>query len=225
MEQVYYADTALIIAAGGTSRRFGTGENKLLRELNGLPVICHALKNLLPVLDPDLVVVLVPEGNEAQFRRAFAAGSVPTQINIAKGGHTRQESVLNGLRKLPGQAQYVAIQDGARPFTSVELLRACLNSARKHGSGIAARKVTDTIKIAEPDGRVVSTPDRDTLWATETPQVFETRLIRDAYEDAVRKNLHTTDDAQVAEMAGHDVYLVAHQEDNRKITFARDLPA
>lgn len=224
MEQVDYTDTALIIAAGGTSRRFGTGENKLLRQLNGLPVICHTLKNFLSVLNPDMVVVVVPEGNEEQFRRAFAAGAVPDQIDVEKGGYTRQESVLNGLRELPERAQYVAIQDGARPFTSVELLTACLKSARQHGSGVAARKVTDTIKIAEPGGRVVSTPDRDTLWATETPQVFKTRLIHDAYEKAVRKNLHTTDDAQVAELAGHDVYLVAHYEDNRKITFVHDLP-
>ncbi|MFO7821758.1 MAG: 2-C-methyl-D-erythritol 4-phosphate cytidylyltransferase [Lentisphaeria bacterium] len=223
MQEEYFADTALIIAAGGSNRRFGPGRNKLLLSLKGMPVICHALRNFLPMLDPALALVLVPAGMHEVFKKALAEGGIPPEVRVETGGESRQESVMNGLRALPEKAEYVAVQDGARPFTSAEILKACLISARRRGSGIAAHKVTDTIKVANPDGQVTSTPDRNTLWASETPQVFKTSLIREAYEKVIRENRETTDDAQVLESTGHPVYLVPHQENNRKITFAHDL--
>lgn len=218
-----YQNTALLIAAGGSSSRFGTGQNKLLLPLDGTPIICHALRNLLPVINPALAYIMAPAGSHDEFRNALDQGGIPKAVKIVGGGATRQQSVLNGLRALPVNVKWVAIQDGARPFTSATLLSACLESTFRHGSGIAAHKVTDTVKIAAPDGKVISTPDRDTLWATETPQVFALDLILPAYERAEKEGWQTTDDAQVAELAGCKVYLVPHQENNRKITYARDL--
>jgi 2-C-methyl-D-erythritol 4-phosphate cytidylyltransferase len=218
-----FHELGLIVAAAGASNRFGNGRNKLLETLDGKPVICHCLHNFLPLLNPANIIVLVPDGMQKTFRQIFDANAVPREVTIAAGGKIRQQSVYNGIRQLPDSVEIVAIQDGARPYSTAKILAACVKSARQHGSGIAARPVTDTIKIAAPDGKVISTPDRRQLWAAETPQVFQRRLIEHAYKKLIAEGHEVTDDAQAAELAGANVYLVTSTTRNSKITFAEDL--
>ena len=218
-----FNDTGLIVAAAGSGSRFGGKENKLLQDLSGLPVICHTLKNLLHNIDPENSILLVPPGLEEDFRQVISQINKEESITVLPGGACRSETVLKGLRTLPPNVKIAAIQDGARPFTSAALLYKCVVSAREKGSGVAARRVTDTIKRATNEGCVIDTPDRATLWAAETPQVFQRNLIQQAYETATANQLAVTDDAQVLEAAGHKVYLVEHNENNRKITYKQDL--
>jgi len=217
-------DVGLVVAAAGTGSRFDGQRNKLLCLLDGTPLVCHSLRNLLPGLPPVAVVVMVPEGLDGAFREALQAAGFPGEIRIAVGGATRQESVCQGIRLLPESVSVVAIQDGARPYTGLELLEACVASARRHGSGVAASRVTDTIKVADGQGMVVSTPDRTTLWAAETPQVFQRDLIERAYAAVLAEGRHVTDDAQAVEINGGTVHLVEHKGKNPKVTFAADLP-
>ncbi|NOY81056.1 MAG: 2-C-methyl-D-erythritol 4-phosphate cytidylyltransferase [Kiritimatiellaeota bacterium] len=217
-------DTGLVVAAAGCGRRFGDRRNKLLADLDGLPVFCHCLRNLLPILPPENVVLVVRAEFEPAFRREMTRFDLPPAVRIVLGGDTRPQSVARGLAALPEAVEIAAIQDAARPYTPLELLVRCIESARRRGSGVAARRVTDTIKVADPRGRVLDTPDRTMLWAAETPQVFRRELIETAYRRLATEAVGVTDDARAVELMGESVYLVEHCAPNPKITFPHDLP-
>lgn len=221
-----YAQLGLIIAAGGSSSRFGK-DNKLLHDLHGLPLFCHCLRNVFSTGDPEASLLVVPEVSLSDFRRLLHA-NLPFQavkVQVIAGGATRTASVLAGLRALPESCYYVAILDAARPLSSTELLLRCLASAREFGSGVAAHRLTDTIKQVAPDGKVLRTLDRNTIWATETPQVFQRDLLEKAYRHSPLAERTFTDDAQLLEEAGFPVYLCENPNPNPKITFLHDLLA
>lgn len=216
------SDTGLIVAAGGSSSRFGSG-NKLLMRLGGLPVFGHCLKAFLPLLPTGHTVLVVPAADEAHFAAALANAGLMDQVRLVLGGASRQASVQAGLSALPASATIVAVQDAARPLASADLLRRCVASARACGSGVAAHRVVDTIKAASPDGVVTATPDRRALWAAETPQVFRRDWLEKAYQRISREGLEVTDDAQAVQLSGHPVQLVVSTQNNLKITRAADL--
>ena len=150
---------------------------------------------------------------------------------LTEGGATRQQSVMQGLRKISKESQYVAIHDGARPFVTSYTIERCLHYAKKYRASAAAVKAKDTIKIADDDSVVRSTPDRGHVWMVQTPQTFEYRLIRDAYrrllddEERLRAaGVNVTDDTMVAKMyADVDARLVESTYDNIKITTPEDM--
>ena len=216
----------LIIAAGGSSTRFGKG-NKLFQMLNDLPVFCHCLKNFLDGGTPAACLLVVPENSHNEFQLLLDRylPALASQIQIIPGGDTRMASVLEGLNTLPANCCYVAVQDAARPLSSANLLQRCLDSARHTGSGIAAHRLTDTIKQATPDGKVLKTLDRNSLWATETPQVFQRELLMKAYQHCHNTQKNFTDDAQLLEETGIPVQLIDNPQPNPKITFPEDLTA
>ena len=218
-----FSNVGVVVAAGGSSRRFAGRRCKLLEPLDGMPLVCHCVKTLLGAVTPAHMVVVVPAALRAEFATALRAQGVPDEVKLVEGGAERQDSVWRGLGALPPDVGIVAIQDAARPFTTVELLQACVESARRRGSGIAAVRVTDTIKVARDDGEVITTPDRTTLWAAETPQVFRRELITRAYEEVIAAGRTVTDDAQAVELLGQPTYLVCHASVNRKITYPADL--
>ncbi len=217
-------DVGLVVAAAGDGRRFGTDRNKLLCELRTRPLFTLCLSTLAPHLAPAHVIVVTPPKEDAAFAQALANAGLPAVIRRVTGGATRTESVVRGLEALPASARIVAIQDAARPDTTLRILLDCVASARENGSGVAAHRVTDTIKIAAPDGRVRSTPARPSLWAAETPQVFRMPDILDACRQALRDNAAITDDAQALERLNLPVHLVENTTPNPKITFRHDIP-
>ncbi len=214
----------LIIAAGGSSSRFGKS-NKLFQILNDLPVFCHCLKNFLAGGTPDACLLVVPDGRQNDFQMLLYQHLplLASQIRILPGGENRMASVLAGLNALPERCRYVAVQDAARPLSSASLLQRCLDSARQTGSGVAAHRLTDTIKQAAPDGKVLKTLDRSCIWATETPQVFQTDRLLKAYQHCQNCKKNFTDDAQLLEETGIPVQLVENPLPNPKITFPDDL--
>ena len=213
----------LILAAGGSGNRFTAGQNKLMLTWRGLPVFCHCLKNFLPLLNPAHIVLAVPTGMEPMFREQLRQAGLPDDIRIVAGGANRQDSVMNALQALPPAVTLVAVQDAARPCTTMELLARCVDSAVAHGSGVAARRVTDTVKIADAAGRIKATPDRSTLWAAETPQVYRRELLESGYARIAAAGSRITDDAQAVEALGETVYLVENSTPNLKITYPDDL--
>ncbi len=218
------SDVGLVVAAAGSSSRFGPERNKLLEDFRGLPLFCHCLRNLTSVVPAENVCLAVSAQQRDVFAAALQKSGLPLdERHLLNGGESRSATVSRCLQHLPQHVQLAAIQDAARPFTTAALLESCVDSARRTGSGVAARRVTDTIKQAQADGRVLNTLDRNTLWATETPQVFNLELIRDAYDRVLTRGSTVTDDAQAAEIAGHDVYLVEHETTNIKITYTTDL--
>ena len=217
------SDLGLILACGGSGQRFGPDRNKLLLEWRGSALFCHPLRAFLTLAPPEHAVVVAPAPLLDAFREAMAAAGIPRGVRVIAGGRTRQESVANGLVALPCEVRIVAVQDGARPCATAALFLACAKSAREYGSGVAARPVTDTIKIADAAGNVQSTPDRATLWAAETPQTFRRERLEDGLHFVRLNNLSVTDDAQAVELAGHATRLVAAGPPNPKITFPEDI--
>lgn len=218
-----YREVGLVVAAAGSSRRYG-GANKLFEDLGGTPLFLHSMRRFWQMIPPEHTVLVV---NREHHDRMLAVlrDTCPDPLPvIVDGGPTRAASVIRGLDALPADLPLVAIQDAARPLTSIDLLRDCMESAIRHGSGVAARRITDTVKVADGDGMVQHTLDRSALWAAETPQVLSTARLRKAYTQALAMpEALLTDDASALEAVGESVRLVEALAPNPKVTFQRDL--
>ncbi|MBN2452524.1 MAG: 2-C-methyl-D-erythritol 4-phosphate cytidylyltransferase [Lentisphaeria bacterium] len=218
-----HGDVGVVLAAAGAGTRFGGERSKLLLPLEDMPVFLHPLHALLTLVSAADTVVVVPAAQEGHFRRALADSASARDVRVVTGGSTRAESVLRGIHALPPPAAFVAVLDAARPLTAPDLIGRCIASARRHGSGVAAHRITDTIKTADAAGNVTATLDRNTLWATETPQVFRTADLAAAYERAARSRCACTDEAAAIEAMGLPVRLVESSLPNPKLTFAADV--
>ena len=164
--------------------------------------------------------MLVASGNRPQCEAIAAA--CPKPCTVVQGGATRADSVHNGLAVAKGQL--VAIHDAARPFASEEVITQVLQAAAKTGAAAPAVPVKDTIKVADKDGKVVTTPDRATLYAVQTPQCFDRALYLQALEAVSgEKASLVTDDCSLFELAGLPVTLTAGDYANLKITTKEDL--
>lgn len=212
--------TAIIAAAGGSTRM--GGENKLLYSLAGRPVISYVLQALDNAPSVDEIVVAAREEDFLRFADICKAYCLSTSVKIVRGGATRTESVLRAALEADERATLLLVQDGARPFVTVELIDRCAQLAQKHFAVAPAIPVHDTIKVAK--GSVVQeTPDRSTLFAVQTPQVFDASLLKAALTAAIESGAATTDDCSAVERLGKEVYLTEGYEENMKLTTPLDL--
>lgn len=218
-----FQDLGLIVAAAGSSSRFGE-KNKLLLTLGKMPVFCHCLKNFFEYASPQATILCVSEENFTEFENLLKIHlpEIFEKISLLSGGSSRSETVLKALRSLPEPCRYVAVQDAARPLSSAGLLLKCLESAKKYGSGVAAKRLTDTVKMANEEDFAVKTLERRLLWHTETPQVFEKKILLQAYDKCYESEKLFVDDAQLLEEVGIPVKLVENKELNNKITIFAD---
>ncbi|MFQ3610665.1 MAG: 2-C-methyl-D-erythritol 4-phosphate cytidylyltransferase [Fimbriimonadales bacterium] len=212
---------ALILAAG-SGVRYGKPD-KVWEPLQGAPLWWHAFWRHYCHPDIQSVSVAVAPGQGDRFRTYMAQRAVSAPV-LEVGGATRQETVANALAHLDPKAELIAIHDGARPLVSRELLNRLIQTARLHGSAVPALPVAETLKHAEPDGRVVATVSREGLYRVQTPQIFRADWLREAHERARgQADLSATDDASVVEQAGYPVYLVPGDPDNLKLTTPEDM--
>ena len=209
-----------IVAAGGSSQRMG--ENKLLMELYGIPVLARTLLTLDGCREIDEIILVCREEDMGDYLALTEDYSIQKIKTIAVGGKTRQQSVFAGVRAASEDAAYDCIHDGARPLASRQVIAGVLEAAQREGAATAAVKAKDTIKIAGPDGFILSTPDRDSLYLTQTPQVFEASLYREAMEAALAAGKEYTDDCQLVEAIGRRVYLAGGDYANIKLTTPED---
>ena len=216
-----------VIVAAGRGTRAGLGKNKVFYKLEGRSVLSRCLDAFAAseLLD-GLVLVLSPDDRERYVQLCAEEGECPLVKRLAEGGRTRRESVLNGLLAVPEDAQIVAVHDAARPFVSREIIAATIDAARKWGSGVISTPVVDTIKQFAPDGSV-TTPDRDSLRAVQTPQTFDYARLLAAHRRAAQEGLEVTDDAMLFEHYYGSVHLVTAEgaEENRKLTTRADFDA
>lgn len=214
-----------IVLAGGQGRRMGTKVQKQYLEILGKPVLAYSLEifERSPVIDD--IILVVGTGQEDYCREYITGKYKITKVReIVEGGAERYESVWNGLRILDPEG-YVFIHDGARPFVTEEIIARAYEDVKKYRACVVGMPVKDTIKVADENGMSVSTPDRKTLWMIQTPQVFETKLIRDAYFELIRLQLkNITDDAMVVEkIFGNAVKMTVGSYENIKLTTPEDL--
>lgn len=220
-EQITPSVTAVVVAAG-RSERMGTGINKQFIPLCDIPVIARTLSVFESSKYVSQVIVVARAEDIfaiADFIKEFGFEKVS---KIVRGGQTRQQSAAAGLEAV-GNAEFIAVHDGARPLVTSTCIDAVIEAAFEHKAAAAAIKLRDTVKQTDADGYVVATPDRSLLWAVQTPQVFETELYRTGLNKAMIAGDDYTDDCQLIEMAGGKVKLVEGEYTNIKITAADDV--
>ena len=210
-----------VVAAGGSSRRMG-GENKLTAFLDGVPVLARTLLALDGASLVDEIVVAVREEDLVATADLCKIYAVTKPVKIVRGGATRLESVRAALLECRESAAFLAVRDGARPLAEPELIDRVVALAHRTNAAAPAVPVKDTIKIVQ-DGRVTGTPDRDSLRAIQTPQVFDAALLRAALESARTTGEVLTDDCSAVERLGKEIYLTDGSYENIKITTPEDL--
>ena len=208
-----------VIVAAGTASRMG-GIDKVMALLNGEPMICRtvrtfqncdAVKEIVVVTRQDLIVPIM------DLCRAY-----PKVKAVVAGGSSRPESVSLGLNALSDKVKLAAIQDGARPLVTWQLIDRVVRAAHAYGAAAPAIPVKDTIKVVS-GGIVKETPERKTLQAVQTPQVFDVDLIRGALKKAKLDGAEITDDCSAVERLGMSVKIVEGDERNIKVTTPMDL--
>lgn len=211
---------AAVIVAGGSSERFGA--DKLFAEIDGKPVLGMSLEAFANAACINEIILVVREAildRAARLARAYGGGKVR---RVVPGGSTRVLSSYAGVMSVSKKAKLIAIHDGARPLVSEKVIADAVWAAHRHLAAAPAIAVRDTIKIA-CDGVVTATPDRGSLFAVQTPQVFRSEIIQAALVNAAQKQLPVTDDCAAAEAIGAQITLTPGSEENIKITTPFDL--
>lgn len=215
-------NVGVVLVAAGQGARMG-GVDKGALEIAGRSLLSHVIDAFVPVAQS--VVVVVAADRLAAWEAIRAAEQWPVPTDIVAGGAVRQESVRRGVSALGqhGECDIVVIHDGARPFVTTTMIRACIEAAQRDGAAIIAAPVTDTIKRVTGH-QIVETLDRASLWAAQTPQAFRWHLLHNAFAWAdLLGALPTTDEASLVEAYGQPVSVVRGDRANIKITEPDDL--
>lgn len=224
MEREKKGLVSAVIVGAGKGTRMNMDINKQYIDVGGRPVLARTLEAFEACDAVDEIILVVNTQDIIFCKQAlidsFGFKKVKT---IVAGGEERQDSVYNGLREVSEGCDIVLIHDGARPFVRQEDIERSIDAAAEHGAACVAVPVKDTIKIADTQGFVDSTPERSALWAVQTPQTFRYRLICSAYENTRKQQCKVTDDCMIVEAIGHKVKLVQGSYSNIKITTAEDL--
>jgi len=213
-----------ILVAAGRGTRMGSNVDKLFLEVAGRPVVAHTWQRFNDAECIDEIIVVVRDGMQSTFAEVAALYQFNKKHRIIKGGAERQDSVWNGLEALSPETEIVSIQDAARPCTSADLIKACIDAARETGAAVAAQPVTDTIKETADGQTILRTVDRSRLWAVQTPQTFKVDVIRAALAEVRKNGLQVTDDTAACELIHQPVRLVASATPNPKVTVPADVP-
>lgn len=216
--------TSAIIVAAGKGTRMGANIDKLFLEIAGRPVVAHTWQRFNDAACIDELILVVRDGMQATFSELAKEFNFTKPFRITVGGKERQDSVWNGLEALSPNADVVAIQDGARPLTSQDVIHATVSAAREMGAAVAAQRVTDTIKESNDGATISGHLNRERLWAVQTPQTFRVEVIRRALASVRQKQLLVTDDTAACELIGQPVKLIASDVPNPKVTSPGDLP-
>ncbi|MBN2310037.1 MAG: 2-C-methyl-D-erythritol 4-phosphate cytidylyltransferase [Candidatus Hydrogenedentes bacterium] len=215
--------TQLLVAAAGMGLRLGSQGPKGLVDLAGKPMLVRTLERFSGLGLTAGGLIVVPQGREGQFQELLAASFPGTPFTLVAGGRERQESVWNGLARLDDDTEIVVIHDAARPFVAAESVQASIDAAAEWGAATVAIPAVDTILVGDSGGFLADTPDREALWACQTPQTFRVDCIRAAHEHARRHGFLGTDDASLVRRAGGKVKLVMGTPLNLKVTTPGDL--
>ena len=215
--------TSAVIVAGGSSSRMGNGVSKQLAEICGVPAVVRSL--LAFERTPEIKeIIVVAKSDELSLYEGFKKNYNLTKLKKAvSGGETRQRSVEKGVAVISEKSNYVAIHDAARCLITPEEISAVCAQAYVYDAATAATKAVDTVKLANANDFIESTPDRNHVWNAQTPQIFLADLYRAAIAVANRDGVTATDDCSLVENIEHPIKLVECSRDNIKITTPGDL--
>lgn len=215
--------TAIVLAAGKGSR-MNSSVSKQFMELEGFPLVYYALRAFEQSMVDDIILVTGQQEIEYCRKKIVENYKLKKVSSITAGGKERYLSVYNGLCAVR-DADIVLIHDGARPFVTDEIIERTVHAAVRYGSGIAAVRAKDTVKLVNEEHFTVQTPPRDRIWMMQTPQAFSYEKIRLAYETVLEQHLsQLTDDAMVLETALHEpAKIVEGSYRNIKVTTPEDM--
>ena len=209
---------AIVVAAGDSHRMVGV--DKIFVPLMERPLISYSLQALHESPSVQDVILVLSPSNIERGRRLVRANGWDKVRDVCVGGQRRQDSVRNGLERLP-DSEWVIVHDGARPFIDGDLIARGLREASWTGSAVPAVPLRDTVKTVDSDRIVTETLARDGLWAVQTPQVFRRHLLAEAH---LRLSEGVTDDASMVEGIGGKVRIFIGDYHNIKVTTQEDLP-
>jgi len=207
-----------LIVAGGKGTRIKSSLPKQFIELVGKPILLHTIEAFISYSDNIKIILVLPEDDFPIWESICKKFNFSYPIVLQKGGETRFQSVKNGLGRIEGEG-LVAIHDGVRPLISSDIIGASFRLAAAHQSAVAAVRLKESIRMTDQDN--TKAMDRSKFRIIQTPQTFHLQLIKKAYE--IKEDPSLTDDASVAEKAGHIISLFEGSYENIKITTSEDL--
>lgn len=214
---------ALIIPAAGAGERIGGETPKPYLKISGKTILELTLTRFKNVSGLGEVIVSTSldyiEPTQELLTRLFP----DIRTVVVEGGKERQDSIRNALKMISGKTGLIAVHDAVRPFVDPEDIEKCIEKASRWGGAVLAVPAKDTIKIAGTNQEILKTPDRNSMWHAQTPQVFWAALLREAYDHAEQYKLMGSDDSSLVEQVGGKVVLVEGSAKNFKITFPLDL--
>ena len=212
------SNTAIILAAGNGTR-MKADKSKLLLEINGKTVIERTVETFSKIADIDDIIVVVREADIPLYEKVLSN----YDISYCIGGSTRQESVSNAVDTVD-DCDMIIIHDGARPLVSEDEISNTLRIAVEKGAAAVGVRVKDTIKVVDKNNKIIDTPERSSLIAIQTPQIFKFDKYVEAMKLAKKQGKDFTDDCKLFENAGENVYVVIGEYTNIKITTPEDIP-
>lgn len=215
---------SVIIPAAGSSSRMKSAQSKQLMKIGGVEVLARtALAFEKSALVYEIIIVCRDE-ERSEFEGLMKKYNISKFKCFANGGSSRQQSVFNAVPMVSDECDFVAVHDGARPLVSDKIIEEAAENAEKYGAAAPGVPVKDTIKIINSAGFIESTPDRSSLIAIQTPQIFNKSKYLAAMKAAQKSGEDYTDDCALFERCGERVYISQGSYSNIKITTAQDIP-
>ncbi|MCD8187775.1 MAG: 2-C-methyl-D-erythritol 4-phosphate cytidylyltransferase [Ruminococcus sp.] len=214
-------DTSVIIVCAGNSTRM-QGKNKILLPLGDKLVIGASMWAFQVCESVREIIIVGREQDIPEIKAEAERIGITKLAACVRGGATRQESVINGVRCISRDTEMVAVHDGARPLVKPEHIERAIRDAGIFGGAALGVPVKDTIKTVD-DGLVTDTPPRSSLYITQTPQIFRRKLYFEGIDFALEHGLDFTDDCQLIEAIGGKIYMTVGDYTNIKITTPEDI--
>ncbi len=214
---------SIVIVAAGLGTRMGQGD-KLFFEVAGLPLVGHTWRRFDRFVDASEVVAVARKESHSLFNQLAKNIELTKPWCLVDGGSERQDSVWNGVNKSDPSADIVAIQDGARPCSPLDVVSQAIVAADEMGAAVLAKRVTDSLKRGDEQSQILGTVIRENLWSVQTPQIFRRDVILAALTRVRDQGIVVTDDTAACEAIGQPVKLIECYQPNPKATTPDDLP-
>ncbi|HKM80864.1 MAG TPA: 2-C-methyl-D-erythritol 4-phosphate cytidylyltransferase [Candidatus Acidoferrum sp.] len=218
-----------ILPAAGLGTRMGAETPKQFLELDGVPIVILSLRRIAACPLITEIIVATRADNVERLETRIREEKLKQPVRVIKGGDLRQDSVAQALKLIGDETELVLVHDAVRPFVTVEQITRVIEEARRCKAAILGVPAMDTVKevkrasLPEDVALITATVPRERIVLAQTPQVFETRLLKEAFALAEGDGLSASDEAGLVERMGHDVYVVQGSERNIKITKPADM--
>jgi 2-C-methyl-D-erythritol 4-phosphate cytidylyltransferase len=220
---------AAILPAAGLGTRMGAETPKQFLELDGVPIVILSLRRIASCELITEIIVATRADVVAKLEERIAGEKLRQKVRVVRGGDSRQESVARALAEVTDDTELVAVHDAVRPFVTREQVARVIEEARRCHAAILGVPAMDTVKevkrasLPEDVALITATIPRERVVLAQTPQVFATKLLKEAYARAQADGVSASDDAGLVERIGHDVHVVLGSERNIKITKPADM--